>query len=146
MILRRNLEIDLPEKEINKLLSMQIRDLLPFGYVNESKFRLYKTALSSGHRIRSLYILTGTVNKCSDHTVVRYTLRPPIPKIVMLCIMFYTLVDGVVRWINGANNEMFLLIGLVVNILVILIVIGEEQQCIERFEKYFISTEDSSVC
>lgn len=157
MILHRNLEIDLSEKEINKLLSMQIRNVLPYGYVDESKFRLYKTAPYSGNRTRFQYVFTGKVERSQDHTVIRYTLRPTILTIVLLCIIFSPFIGGFTHWINGTKNEIFLLIAFVINILSAAIVFWQERQCIERFEKYFKngktggnstgdSTGDGSVC
>ena len=137
MIRNKRMELCLTMEETLKRLTMQLRRTHPKGYVNESGFRIYMAAMHSGNRTRFQYVLTGRASTHDNHTIIHYTLRPSALTIVLLCIILYPLIAGLVHRINGTNNGVFLLVSMVANIVAILIVIWQEQQCIERFVKYF---------
>ena len=137
MIFYKRLELKLSKEQVLEKLAMQSRTSFPKGYVEEKAFYLYKTALHSGNRTRFKYVLKGTVEAGAESTVIKCTVRPTVSTGIQLCIFFYLFLDSVVRRINGANNEFFLLISTVACIIAVLAVIWQERQCYERFESCF---------
>ena len=139
MILYKKLELMLSRDTVIEKLAKQIRTSFPRGYVDEKGFCLYKTALHSGNRTRLQYILKGSVDTCAESTIIHCTIRPTSLTCILICIIFYMFVESVVRRINGANNEVFLLLSMAACIIAVVAVIWQEQQCFERFKRCFVA-------
>lgn len=138
MVYKKELITPLAEIDVLKILSTKTKSSGGCGYVQGSKFCIFMTALHSGNRTRSKYIFRGYIDCFNDCTIIHYSLRPTILTIAILCINFSLLIKSVVQYIRGADNTAFLLICLIANVLAVLIVIWQEQQCMQRFEKNFI--------
>lgn len=137
MLYKNKLEIPLAKDCVLKTLSRKAQSSAPGGYVQGAKFCLYITALHSGNRTASKYVFKGYVDDLAEGSAIHYSLRPTMLTIIVLCINFSLLVKGVIQYIAGANNIIFLLISLLANVLAVLFVMWQEKQCVQRFESLF---------
>ena len=135
MFRKRRIEIQLPAQTVRDCLKNQLRVHMPWGWVRENRFRLYKQVAGSPDLRFPLLCFTGTLEEKTGGTQVTYRVSPNIVECVFLALFGAILVYTLISLLMGSDNLLIVLLVAALNSGLWLWLLWQKRVLVERFEK-----------
>ena len=135
MFRKRKIEIQLPAQTVIDCLKNQLRVRMPWGWVRENSFCLYKRVAGSPDLRFALLCFTGTLDEKTGGTQVTYRVRPGAVECVFLALFSAALVYTLISLLMGSGNILIVLLAAAFNGCLWLWLLWQKRVLVERFEK-----------
>ena len=135
MIIKKRLTLQTTIPNVVATLHKHIRNIVPYGYVNESAFRIYKSNRNTPKKLAALFVVSGTISSTNDKVQITMKVRPFLPVFIAAGIFAIALILGLYTLVFNHGSFMYVVLGVVFNLLFHLNLAWQMWECVSGLFK-----------
>ena len=117
MILKKQFTLQTKIPNVVETLHRYVGNVVPYGYVNESAFRIYKSNRNTPKKLAALFVVSGTISSTNDKVKITMKVRPFVLAFIAAGIFAIALILGLYTLVFNHGSFMYVVLGVVFNLL-----------------------------
>ena len=133
MIIKKQLTLQTTRTNIIETLQRYIRNIPPYGRVDESSFCIYITTRVPYRKTTAVYVVSGEIVCIGDKVQITMKIRPNTVVFLLAVILSTALFVGLYSFIFNTTALEYVIGVIAFNLLFHLLLAGEMHDCISKF-------------
>lgn len=135
MILNKQFTLQTKIPNVVETLRRYVGNIVPYGYVNESAFCIYKSNRNTPKKLAAWFVVSGTISSTNDKVQITMKVRPFLPVFIAAGIFAIALIFGLHTLVFNHGSFMYVVLGVVFNLLFHLNLAWQMWECISGLLK-----------
>lgn len=133
---KKVIKLSISKDDAVQILRRHIQHRFIRDTVHEDSFQLHVCVARTANRAFLTLYMKGTLVECEHGVKVSYAIRPTYLAILFSAVLFVTLLEGFLKLCINKGDILYLLIGLIINLVFHGSIIWQEHICLQRFESW----------